>query len=621
MAGKAISRVMSLQDKVSPALKKIESNTKKFGDTSEKTKSKVNQMWSSIQTGAGRTAAAIGRTTIAVSKMGLVVGGVAAVAMIGLGKSALDTAADLEGYRSVLETVLKDSKKAGEAFRWATQFANKTPFDTSEVVEATAKLSAYGLVAQDVLPSVGNMAAAMNKPLDQAVEAIADAQSGELERMKEFGVTKAMLIKKANEMYRDQEVVNNQGQIVDQEKFNKAIFALMDERFAGGMEKQAKTWKGVVSTVKGIWSTGLAKMIGITDDGTARTGSLFDRLKGRLEDLGSRLTKWSEDGTFDKIASKFDSMVGKAEEKLVELKDKWPEIKQWFKDLKDQAEPIGKAFGDTFNALSSITKWINDNPAIASALGIGAAGAFVGSRMGLFGGGADAETVGVQNVQAGVVNVYGTVAAAAGGGLAGAGGASGTAGGKSGSNTAAPVPDSSLPSRKQTHSKIKLSTKVQNMGGNAMSKAQGAGGKAASSPWALLAASVALPLVGSEVSKKADQGVGWAKFADDTLRAIQGLPSRQLEEHLNQKQAEEVKKTKEVMERNKQETQKVAEELRILQSLQKNQTPPQITINTGGMTVREEADIEKITNSLAKKIKMSLLNTKPFSNLPTPAGS
>ena len=82
---------------------------------------------------------------------------------------------------------MKDTKKAGKTFQWAVKFANKTPFDTGEVVEATTKLTSYGLKAQSVLPKVGDMASAMGKPMDQAVEAIADAQTGRLERLKSLG--------------------------------------------------------------------------------------------------------------------------------------------------------------------------------------------------------------------------------------------------------------------------------------------------------------------------------------------------------------------------------------------------------------------------------------------------
>jgi len=128
-----------------------------------------------------------------VSSLGKLVaaGAVAAGGMLTMG---LMGASSMEQYRNTLDTVMKDTKKAAKTFKWAVDFANKTPFETDSVVEATVRLASYGLEAEKVLPSVGNMAAVMNKDIMQAVEAVADAQTGELERMKEFGITKQMIV-------------------------------------------------------------------------------------------------------------------------------------------------------------------------------------------------------------------------------------------------------------------------------------------------------------------------------------------------------------------------------------------------------------------------------------------
>ena len=112
--------------------------------------------------------------------------GLAGVALGGLAlKTGLSEAMDLEGFRLTLETVTKDIGKARELMQWGSDFANKTPFENKEIVEGITKLTSYGMTAKDVLPKVGDMASVMGKSLDQAVEAIADAQTGSLERMKE----------------------------------------------------------------------------------------------------------------------------------------------------------------------------------------------------------------------------------------------------------------------------------------------------------------------------------------------------------------------------------------------------------------------------------------------------
>lgn len=266
------------------------------------------------QKGMGGFEGSLGKAGAKVKSLGRDLAG-GALALIGVGSAAglmskaFNEGSSLEGYRNTLEIVMKDSKKAADTMKWAVDFANKTPFETGQTVEATAKLQAYGLTAKQVLPAVGNMASAMNKDLIQGVEAVADAQTGELERLKEFGITKQMIVDKANKIMRGKEVVNSKGQITDQKAFNKALFALMDERFKGGMERQANSMKGIWSTVTGTVSTGMAEIVGVTQDGTVKTGSAFDLVKGKAKEFGDTLVKWQKDGTLAEWGDNVSSAI------------------------------------------------------------------------------------------------------------------------------------------------------------------------------------------------------------------------------------------------------------------------------------------------------------------------
>ena len=264
---------------------------------------------------------------------------VSAKALADVGKSALESASGLEGYRSTLNVVLKDQQKAAKMMAWAVEFANKTPFETDSVVEATVRLQSYGIEAQKVMTQIGDMAGVMNKDLMQAVEAVADAQTGELERLKEFGITKAMIIAKGAELYKNQTIVNNKGQIVDQQKFNDALFALMEERFKGGMEIQAKSYKGLMSTISGVWKTGLAQMAGISGTGEIIEGSAFDAAKEGLGWVSDKMQSLSKSGTFEKIGKKIGSTVQTG-------------IK-YGKKVLDVAKRIKDSVGDTIRTISA----------------------------------------------------------------------------------------------------------------------------------------------------------------------------------------------------------------------------------------------------------------------------
>lgn len=234
---------------------------------------------------------------------------VSAQALKNVSLSALESASSLEGYRSTLNVVMKDQKKAAQMMAWAVDFANKTPFETDSIVEATVRLQSYGIDAQKTMTKIGDMAGVMNKDIMQAVEAVADAQTGELERLKEFGITKAMIEAKGAELYKNQTIINNKGQIVDQEKFNDALFALMEDRFKGGMEIQAKSYKGIMSTITGVWKTGLANMAGISGTGEIIEGSAFDAAKEGLSWVATKMQNMANAGTFEQIGRKIGGVV------------------------------------------------------------------------------------------------------------------------------------------------------------------------------------------------------------------------------------------------------------------------------------------------------------------------
>ena len=250
-----------------------------------------------------KTADACSRAVRSLGKLGVAAGGAAAALGI---KTGLSEAMDLEGYRLQLETATKDTVKAAGIMRYAIDLANRTPFEGGELVEGAAKFEAMGMSAEQWLTRAGDMAAATNKSFDQATEALIDAQTGELERLKEFGITKAMVVAQGEKLFRKVQIVNNKGQIVNQEKFNQALISLMEDKFAGGMEKQAGTMKGLWSTVTGVTKSALAEMVGMSNDGSIRAGSAMERLKGSVAQLAGKLEQWQQDGTLSRLGEQLD---------------------------------------------------------------------------------------------------------------------------------------------------------------------------------------------------------------------------------------------------------------------------------------------------------------------------
>ena len=304
MANRVINTILNLRDNMAGGLIRAARNT--AGVTRE-----MESATRSVMSFKNRAGSAINSAAKSFVKFGTAAAGVTAALAA---KTGLSEAMDLEGYRLQLETATKDTQKASEIMQYAINLANKTPFEGGELVEGAAKFETMGMAAQKWLPLAGDMAAATNKSFDQATEALIDAQNGELERLKEFGITKAKIVEQGEKMFAGVQLVNNKGQIVNQEKFNEALISLMQERFGGGMEKQATTMKGLWSTVTGVTKSALATITGIATDGSIRSGSALDMLKDKVQLLAGKLEEWQQNGTLDRIAQQFDQGLARGAE-------------------------------------------------------------------------------------------------------------------------------------------------------------------------------------------------------------------------------------------------------------------------------------------------------------------
>jgi hypothetical protein len=110
-------------------------------------------------------------------------------AVVNFGKAVLDTTAKFQKFEAVLTNTLGSSSEAQLALIQIQDFASKTPFAVDELTSSFVKLANQGFkptLAE--LRSLGDLASSTGKGFDQLAEAIIDAQVGEFERLKEFGI-------------------------------------------------------------------------------------------------------------------------------------------------------------------------------------------------------------------------------------------------------------------------------------------------------------------------------------------------------------------------------------------------------------------------------------------------
>jgi phage tail tape-measure protein len=92
--------------------------------------------------------------------------------------------ADMQRLSAMLEVATGSAGSAATAMSQLQAFAAETPFTLGQVTEAYIKLKNLGLdPSVDAMRSFGNTSAAMGKDLMQFIEAVADASTGQFERL------------------------------------------------------------------------------------------------------------------------------------------------------------------------------------------------------------------------------------------------------------------------------------------------------------------------------------------------------------------------------------------------------------------------------------------------------
>jgi hypothetical protein len=119
----------------------------------------------------------------------LIAGAFTITAVVSFGKAVFDTTAKFEKLAAVLKNTLGSGSAAALAIENIKTFAKTTPFSVEELTSSFVKLANQGFKpTTDQMRKLGDLASSTGKSFDQLTEAIIDAQVGEFERLKEFGV-------------------------------------------------------------------------------------------------------------------------------------------------------------------------------------------------------------------------------------------------------------------------------------------------------------------------------------------------------------------------------------------------------------------------------------------------
>ncbi|UHG90114.1 hypothetical protein [Spirosoma oryzicola] len=136
-------------------------------------------MWQKITSGVGTVQKAF-QAFIALQIIGYIVD---------IGKAIFETTAKFEKYEKTLTTALGSEKQAKESMAALKKLGAETAFTVDELTEGYVKMVNRGMrPSQKEMVALTDLAASQGKSFDQLVEAALDAQTGEFERLKEFGI-------------------------------------------------------------------------------------------------------------------------------------------------------------------------------------------------------------------------------------------------------------------------------------------------------------------------------------------------------------------------------------------------------------------------------------------------
>lgn len=228
---------------------------------------------------------------------------------------AYETRKEFAKYEAVLRNTFQSQKKANDAMKMLQQLAEDTPSSLQEWTEAYIKLVNRGVKpTSQELVNMGDLAASQGKSVDQLIEAILDAMTGENERLKEFGIKASKSGETTKFSFRGvtTEVRNSEDAIKDY------LLSLgRVDGIAGSMAVQMQELEGIQSN------------LGDTMD------AFFNKVGKKLEPFWKSMLKYAN-GFFTKLGEMFTTYTETYEnhfDKMVQLESALPGLLNRYEEL------------------------------------------------------------------------------------------------------------------------------------------------------------------------------------------------------------------------------------------------------------------------------------------------
>jgi len=268
VAQSTVKLIVDAQNAIRP-LQRVNEQTKALSSSTDKLKGRLNRSNQSLRdTGRAAKTASAGVGTLVGALKPLL----AALAVVGTARFIFFKTAELETQRASLEQLTGSLEKTNKIIKDLQDFGAVTPFTSSELIEQTKRLKAFGFQTEELVDTtkrLADVAGATGADLTGIATAFGQIRAkGKLQQeenlqLLERGVNITDELKKITKLQGDEfESAMRKGKI-GADLVNQALINLTSQGgiFAGGATKQADTLNGKLSTLQDTIDT-LARAIG-----------------------------------------------------------------------------------------------------------------------------------------------------------------------------------------------------------------------------------------------------------------------------------------------------------------------------------------------------------------------
>lgn len=242
----------------------------------------------------------------------------------------LSMSGDWEQTQMAFETMLKDAQKARQFLAEAQRFAARTPFGQEEVIANSRLLMAFGFQAERILPmleTIGDTAAGLGaggEGIERMVRALGQiqakgrAQAEELLQLQEVGVPAAQILQEELGLTAEQ-VANIGSQGIAASRVIEALLTGMQKRYGGMMERQSRSFKGMLAAIKDTFDAQILRRWG-------------DGLRLGIQPHLQRLTEWIDQNqaTIERWGNTLEQTARRAVDWVVQ---KLQELRRWIEQV------------------------------------------------------------------------------------------------------------------------------------------------------------------------------------------------------------------------------------------------------------------------------------------------